>query len=61
MIHEAYTKTEIALRYYNITHPERNYTRHYAVKQWNQDKNIDLKVLKSVIRDIFQEQIKLLK
>lgn len=61
MIHPALTITEVALRYYLLTHPERNYDRHNAVRQWKQDKSIDKKVLRQVIDQIFMEQKKMLK
>jgi hypothetical protein len=61
MLHKAFVITEIALRYYNITHPERNYTRHYAVKQWRQDRKIKKNVLSKVVKQIFSEQKDLLK
>ncbi len=60
-LHEAFTVTEIALRYYKKVHPERNYSRHYAIKQWRQDKNIDQSVVEKVILKIFDEQKQLLK
>ncbi len=60
MLHEAFSITEVALRYYKLQHPERNYSRHYAVKQWRQDKRIDSKVVKKVIDKIIVEQNKLL-
>jgi hypothetical protein len=61
MLHKAFVITEIALRYYKITHPERKYTRHYAVKQWRQDKNIDKSVVQLVLSNVFEQQKKLLK
>ena len=61
MIHGAFIVTEVALRYYNIVHPERNYSRHYAVKQWRQDNKIDKKVVKKVISQIFKEQKEMFK
>lgn len=61
MIHPDISKTGAAFRYYKIVHPERKYPRRQALRQLKQDKNIDLKVLKSVIREIFQEQLNLLK
>lgn len=61
MIHEAFKITEIALRYYKITHPERKYSRHYAVKQWRQDKKIDKKIVLSIVNQINSEQKTILK
>lgn len=61
MIHKAFKITEVALRYYNLVHPEREYTRHYAVKQWAQEKSINKTVLQLVIASIFAEQKKMLK
>lgn len=61
MIHPSLTITEVALRYYAITHPERKYDRHNAVRQWKQDKDIDKKVVRQVIDQIFKEQKKMLK
>lgn len=60
MIHPALTITEVAMRYYSITHPERSYDRHNAVRQWKQDKAIDKKVVRQVIDQIFKEQKKLI-
>lgn len=61
MIHKAFVITEIALRYYKIKHPERKYSRHYAVRQWRQDNKIDRDILKVVINKVFEEQTKILK
>lgn len=61
MIHPALTITEVSVRYYKITHPQREYDRHNAVRQWKQDKSIDKKVLRSVIDQIFKEQKDLLR
>lgn len=60
MIHPDISKTGVAVRYYEVVHPERNYQKHQALRQFRQDRAIDLKVLKSVIREIFKEQMKLL-
>lgn len=60
MIHEAYTKSEIAVRYYNVKYPDRNYSKQEAIKQFSQDKSIDKKTLRSVIDTIYAEQKKLL-
>ncbi len=60
MIHHAFIITEVAIRYYAIVHPEREYTRHYAIKQWKQDKKIDKKIVKRVINEIFREQKEIL-
>lgn len=57
-LHEAFTVTEIALRYYAKVNPERNYSRHYAIKQWRQDKNIQWPIVEKVILKIFNEQTK---
>jgi len=56
MLHKAFKITEIALYYYSIVHPERNYSRNYAIKQWRQDKHIDKKIVKAIIKSIFKEQ-----
>lgn len=61
MLHKAFTITEIALYYYSVVHPERKYSRNYAVKQWRQDKNIDKKIVKQIIKSIFKEQREMLK
>ena len=55
-LHEAFIVTEIALRYYAKVNPDRNYSRHYAIKQWRQDKNIKDSVVEKVILKIFEEQ-----
>jgi hypothetical protein len=55
---EILQKMEVASRYYSRTKPEKNYPKHQALKQFQQDKNIDLKVLKSVIREIAMDLIK---
>lgn len=60
MLHKAFVITEIALRYYKIIHPERKYSRHYAVKQWRQDKNIDKPTVWAIINKIINEQRKTL-
>jgi len=59
-LHEAFTVTEIALRYYAKVNPERNYSRHYAIKQWRQDKNINWSVVEDVILKIHKEQMKMI-
>lgn len=61
MIHEALNKSAIAERYYNIKHPERNYTRQDAVKQFAQDSQIDRQLLLQVVNDVFKEQKELLR
>lgn len=60
-LHEAFTVTEIALRYYAKVNPKKNYTRHYAIKQWRQDKKIDWSVVESVILEIHKKQLQMLK
>lgn len=61
MIHEALNKSAIAERYYNIKHPERNYTRQEAVKQFAQDSQIDRQLLMQVVNDVFKEQKQMIK
>lgn len=60
LIHPALTISQVALRYYAIVHPERNYHIERALKQFRQDRNIDKKVLRKVIEVIFKEQKKML-
>lgn len=61
MIHEAFTRSQVAFRYYKGKNPERKYTIEAAKKQFNQDVNIDLKIIRKVILRIFAEQKELLK
>lgn len=61
MIHEAFTKSEIAFRYYQQKYPERNYTRKEAMKQFSQDRAIDRKIIRTVIDTIYSEQKQLLR
>lgn len=61
MIHEVYNKAAIAWLYYNKKHPGRNYDREQARKQFQQDNNIDEKILMEVLKVIFKEQKEMLK
>jgi len=61
MIHPAIKKTQVALRYYKIVYPERNYDDHNAVRQFNQDKKINNVIVLRVITEIFKEQKEILK
>jgi len=60
MIHPATKITAIAKRYYKIVHPERKYSDHYAIRQWRQDKKIDVNIVESILLDIFKEQRKMI-
>ncbi len=59
MIHTAYNKSEIAKRYYLAM--GRNYDNQAAIKQWSQDRKLNLKVLKEVFETIYTEQKQSLK
>jgi hypothetical protein len=61
MIHKALSKTEIAFRYYRAVAPERKYNKEAARKQFNQDRDIDSKVISKIVDQIFKEQKELLK
>lgn len=60
-IHKAIIKAQVASRYYDIVSPGRNYPTQQALRQFRQDKNIDLKIVRQVIANIFKEQKELLK
>ena len=57
MIHPAISKTEVAKRYY----VGRGYSSETARKMFFQDKHINKKVVKSIIKDILKEQKELMK
>lgn len=59
MIHEAFTKSEVAKRYFDLM--GQNISRDQARKNFHQDKKIDRVVLKKVIDEIYKEQLKKLK
>lgn len=61
MIHQALSKSEIAYRYYQEVAPNRNYPKEQARKQFQQDSNIDVKIVRKIVKDIFREQLLLLK
>ena len=61
MIHQALSKSEIAYRYYQEVAPDRNYPKEQARKQFQQDRNINVKVVRKILNDIFKEQLLLLK
>lgn len=61
MIHQALSKSEIAFRYYRIVHRDRDYNKEDARKRFQQDRKIDVKVVRKVIDEIFQEQRAILK
>lgn len=46
---------ELAFRYYNQVKPGKYPTREAAGKQWRQDKNKDMKIIKEVVRDMWKE------
>jgi len=60
LLHKAFVATEIAIRYYKITHPERKYSRHYAIRQWRQDKKIDKGTVWNIINQVINDQRKTL-
>lgn len=57
MIHDCLITGNIALRYYKIVHPERDYDENnrQASRQILQDKRIDKAILKKVIDQISKE------
>jgi predicted transcriptional regulator with HTH domain len=57
-IHKAFVKAEIAFRYYQEKYPSRNYSKEQARKQFSQDSNIDQALLKKVIDQVYQEQMR---
>jgi hypothetical protein len=59
MIHEAFTKAEIARRYYKKRGVELE--KEPARKRFLLDKNIDKTVLKTVFSEIYKEQNRMLK
>lgn len=59
MIHEAFTKSEIAKRYYSLRGIE--LAKEPARKRFILDKNIDKKLILIVINSIYKEQKKMLK
>lgn len=59
MIHISYNKSEIAKRYYSRLGKE--YDNQAAIKQWSQDRKLNLKVLKEVFESIYSEQKEMLK
>lgn len=54
-------KTEVAYRYYSRCKPERNYSRTAAQKQFIQDTNVDLQLVRKIIHEIYLEQKDVLK
>jgi hypothetical protein len=60
MIHEAFTISEIARRYY-LKKTGENLDKETARKRWNMTRITDLTVLNKVFADIFKEQKKMLK
>lgn len=56
MIHYAYNKAAVAELYYQKKYPDRKYDRDAARKQFQQDNNIDEKILLAVLKEIFNEQ-----
>ena len=61
LIHQALISAQVAVRYYAIKYPEREYDNMSARKQFAQDANIDKDILRKVIDKIFKEQQALLK
>jgi len=60
MIHKAIKKAEVAKEYYNALSIKYKDSEQYR-KQFHQDKNIDKKVLRMVLKKIYKEQDLLLK
>lgn len=50
----------IALRYYNIVHPDREYTGRQAWVQLKQDKKIQKRVLSHVVKEFHDRQQKII-
>lgn len=46
-----FNQAEIAFRYYQRMHPERNYEREAARKQFRQDSNIDKSIIKGIVEE----------
>jgi len=61
LIHPAFSKSEIAFRYYRIIAPDREYPKEKARIQFQQDNNINLKIVRHVIDELYSEQLLLLK
>lgn len=59
MIHEALIKAEVAKRYYSEKGIELE--NEPARKKFLQDRHVDLQLLNKVIREIFKEQLTLIK
>lgn len=60
MIHKAIVKSEVAFRYYQEVSPDKKYPKEQARKQFQQDKNIDLKIVRKILKEIFKEQMLLI-
>ena len=61
MLKQLTNTSELALRYYRVVHPERDYSdRRAALRQFIQDKHIDKRTLKKVARDIAQDVQKII-
>lgn len=61
MINSEFNKSEIAYLYYRHKYPNRDYDKEQARKQFNQDKNIDYKIIITIIKTVCREQVKRLK
>lgn len=59
MIHEAYNKSEIVRRYFELKGEK--LTKQEAANRWRMIRNVDLDVLEKVFSQINKEQKKLLK
>lgn len=60
MIHEAFSKSEIAKRYYALKTGEKLANKE-AFNRWRMLRNPDMDVLKKVIEEVVKEQKKLMK
>lgn len=60
LIHPAFSKSEIAYRYYKIVHPDREYSKEKARIQFQQDNKLNLKTVRHVIDELYSEQKQLL-
>jgi len=50
LISNVFNKTQLAFLYYGKKFPERGYSPDAARKQFNQDKNIDTKLIKKSLK-----------
>lgn len=50
-IDKLFNQTELAFRYYQLVHQERNYDREAARTQFRQDSNIDSQIIKQIVEE----------